>query len=95
MTSRLLYYLFIKPLSYLPLGILYGISDFLYLVLYKLVKYRQKVVRANLVNSFPEKSKAEIDSIEQAFYSHFFDLIVESVRLFGSSEALNKSEFFI
>ncbi len=87
MTSRLLYYLFIKPLTYLPLGILYGISDFLYLVLYKLVKYRQKVVRANLVNSFPEKSKAEIDSIEQAFYSHFFDLIVESVRLFGSSEA--------
>lgn len=87
MTSRLLYYLVLKPFSYLPLSILYGISDFLYLVLYKGIKYRQKLVRTNLVNSFPEKSIAEIVKIEQGFYSHFFDLIVESVRLFSSSEA--------
>lgn len=87
MTSRLLYYLVLKPLSYLPLGLLYGLSDFLYIVLYKLAKYRQKVVRTNLVNSFPEKSKAEIVKIEQDFYHHFFDLIVESIRLFSSKEA--------
>ena len=52
MTSRLLYYLVLKPFSYLPLSILYGISDFLYLVLYIGIKYRQKVVRTNLLNSF-------------------------------------------
>lgn len=86
MTSHLLYYLVLKPLSYLPLSILYGISDFLYLVLYRVIKYRQKVVRTNLENSFPEKSTKEIVDIERKFYHHFFDLIVESIRLFSISE---------
>ncbi len=86
MMSRLLYYLVIKPLSWLPLNVLYVLSDFFYLVLYKGFKYRQKVVRNNLVNSFPGKSIKEIIKIEQKFYSHFCDLIVESIRLFSISE---------
>ena len=65
MMSRLLYYLVIKPLSWLPLNVLYVLSDFFYLVLYKGFKYRQKVVRNNLVNSFPGKSIKEIIRIEQ------------------------------
>src|ERR1700741_447132 len=86
MLSRLLYYIVLKPLSFLPLNILYILSDFLYLVLYKTSKYRKKVVRANLLNSFPEKSIKEIENIEQKFYSHFCDLVVESIRLFSISE---------
>ena len=86
MVSRLLYYVILKPLSWLPLKLLYVLSDFLYLVLYKGFKYRQKVVRNNLVNSFPGKSIDEIIKIEQKFYSHFCDLIVESIRLFSISE---------
>ena len=86
MMSRLLYYLVLKPLSWLPLSILYVLSDFFYLVLYKGFKYRQKVVRNNLMNSFPGKSIEEIIKIEQKFYSHFCDLIVESIRLFSISE---------
>lgn len=87
MSSRLLYYLLLKPLSYLPLGILYGVSDFMYVMLYKIFKYRQKVVRTNLVNSFPEKTTEEIAKIEREFYSHFCDIIVESVRLFSIGES--------
>ena len=86
MVSRLLYYMILKPLSWLPLKFLYVLSDFFYLVLYKGFKYRQKVVRNNLVNSFPGKSMEEIIKIEQKFYSHFCDLIVESIRLFSISE---------
>lgn len=86
MLSRLLYYLILKPLSFLPLSILYLLSDFLYLLLYKIFRYRQKVVRANLVNSFPGKSLQEIKKIEREFYSHFCDLIIESIRLFSISE---------
>ncbi|MFM9944987.1 MAG: lysophospholipid acyltransferase family protein, partial [Bacteroidia bacterium] len=40
----------------------------------------------NLENSFPDKSKQEILKIEREFYSHFFDLIVESIRLFSIGE---------
>jgi len=86
MLSRLLYYIVLKPLSFLPLGALYGFSDFLNLVLYKAFKYRQKVVRDNLINSFPGKSTAEIEEIERKFYHHFCDLIVESIKLFSISE---------
>jgi KDO2-lipid IV(A) lauroyltransferase len=38
------------------------------------------------MNSFPGKSIEEIIKIEQKFYSHFCDLIVESIRLFSISE---------
>ena len=81
--NHLVYYLFLKPISLLPYRILYGISDFLYLILYKLFKYRVKVVAGNLQRSFPEKSEQERKQIERAFYSHFFDLIMESVKQFS------------
>lgn len=44
-------------LSLLPFPLLYGLSDLLYLVMAKGVKYRRKVIRENLRNSFPEKSE--------------------------------------
>jgi len=89
--DKVLYYLLLKPLSYLPFSLLYLFSDFLYFLLYKVLGYRQKVVRTNLQNSFPEKTPGEIKNLESAFYSHFFDLIVESVKLFSiSKEELNR-----
>lgn len=84
--SKILYYLFLKPISFIPLRGLYIISDFMYMVLYVLLKYRQKVVRTNLLNSLPEKDIKDILKIEKAFYRHFCDLIVESVRMFSISE---------
>ncbi len=91
MISRLLYYLVIKPLSILPFWFLYGLSDVLYFVLYRCLNYRKLVVRTNLENSFPHKTTQEIGQIEKAFYSHFCDLIVESIRLFSISEKELKS----
>jgi KDO2-lipid IV(A) lauroyltransferase len=73
-------------LSLLPLWCLYFISDFLYLVIYKLIRYRTKVVRENLRNSFPEKSEIELISIEKKFYHHFFDLIIESIKSISITE---------
>ena len=84
--SALLYYLILKPLSLLPFWVLYGISNFLYFVLYKIFGYRVKVVTTNLTNSFPEKSAKEIADIRNKFYHHLCDLIVESIKLFSISE---------
>lgn len=66
-------------LSLLPLRLLYLISDFLYLLIYYLVRYRRKVVRQNLLNSFPDYNSKEITAIEKKFYRFFCDLIVEIV----------------
>lgn len=83
MGSKILYYLVIIPISKLPFGILYLLSDFLYLVLYRIIGYRTKVVYENLRNSFPEKTEKEIKKIEGLFYSHLCDLVVESLKAFS------------
>lgn len=72
--------LLIRIFSLLPLSVLYVISDvILYPLVYYVAKYRLKTVRKNLRNSFPDKSKDELKSIEKKFYHHFADLIVEVV----------------
>lgn len=81
--GALSYYLalpFIYGIALLPFPLLYGVSDGLYLLLYKLIGYRTKVVRENLRKSFPEKSVAELRSIERSFYRWFCDLVVETLK---------------
>ena len=84
--NYLLYYLLIIPISLLPFRALYGVADFLYVVLYKVVGYRTKVVRMNLLNSFPEKSQDELKKIESLFYHHLCDVIVETFKSFTISD---------
>lgn len=90
--TKILYYLFLKPLSLLPLSILYILSDVTCFVMYRVIGYRKKVVFTNLRNSFPEKTEAEITKIAKGFYSHLCDIVVESVRIFSISkeEALRR-----
>jgi KDO2-lipid IV(A) lauroyltransferase len=83
--SALLYYLVILPVSALPFGALYKLSDFLFFLFYRLLKYRRKVIYGNISRSFPDKSPEEHEEITKAFYSHFCDLIVESLKVFSIS----------
>jgi KDO2-lipid IV(A) lauroyltransferase len=73
-------------LSLFPLRALYCLSDILYLPLYHCIRYRRKIVRKNLLNSFPDKDLKEIIRIEKGFYSFFCDYVVETVKLFSMSE---------
>ena len=82
-----LVYHFFRILSLLPLGVLYVLSDFEYLLVYRLIGYRRKIVRSNLTTSFPEKSEAEIREIERAFYRWFCDYFFEAVKLLTISDA--------
>ena len=79
----ILYYLFLKPASLLPMGLLYLWSDACFVVLYYLIGYRKQVVRQNLKNSFPEKTEKELRAIERAFFRHLCDLMVEGIKLFS------------
>lgn len=82
----LLSVLFIYPVSVLPFSILYLSSDLMYLVVYKILGYRKKVVLKNLEKSFPEKSKNEINRIMRRFYHHLFDVFAESVKTYSVSK---------
>ena len=75
-----LFYGFVWLVAWLPLRVLYLFSDFCYLIVYYIVGYRKRIVRQNLCNSFPEKTKKEIRRIERKFYRYFCDTFVETVK---------------
>lgn len=79
-------YVYMKLHAFLPMRVLYILSDILYFPLYYVVRYRRKVVRNNLTESFPEKKRNEIEKIEKAFYHHFCDYVVETVKLMHISD---------
>ena len=53
-----------KFLSIHPYWLLYLKSDVYCFLLYHVFRYRRKVVRQNLLRSFPDKSAKEIKTIE-------------------------------
>lgn len=76
-----LLYIWVKLHALLPMRVLYVLADFLYIIIYRVLRYRLKVVRRNLAASFPEKSEQERHAIERGFYHHFADYIVETLKL--------------
>lgn len=82
-------YLFIALswlLSKSPNFLLYGLADFLYVVLYYIIGYRKKVVFKNLRNSFPKKSDTEINNIAKKFFHHLSDTFIENIALITMSK---------
>jgi len=84
--TQFFYYLFIKPLSLLPLRVLYLISNLLFLICYYILSYRKALVVSNLNASFPEKDEKEIKHITKKFYRFFCDFVMESLKCFSISE---------
>lgn len=76
----------LKGSSHLPFFVLYGLSDFLYIIVRFVFRYRKKVIVANLKHSFPEKSGGEIARIVREFYRHFCDVLVESIKIYSISK---------
>ena len=72
--------------SLLPMWVHYVIADGIYLIVYRLVGYRKKLVRKNLADSFPEKTKEELQAIEKGFYHWFCDYLVETIKMMTISE---------
>lgn len=84
--AKIAYYIFVIPLSYLPLGFLYLLTDFFYLLLITIVPYRKKVIEQNIERSFPNKTNAEKTKIKRQFYRHLTQLLAESVKGLSISE---------
>ncbi len=74
------FYALIWLLALLPLRVLYVLSDIFAIIAYYIVRYRRRVVRANLAASFPDKSLREIVLIERRFYRFFADLMIETIK---------------
>ena len=82
-------------ISNLPMPLLYGLSDVLCFVAYRIFKYRTKVVRTNLLAAFPEKTNKERKQLEKDFYKHLIDTLLEPLILLScSKKKINKHARF-
>lgn len=66
--------------AFLPFGLLYLLSDFLYFAVYYLIRYRKKITYDNVSKSFPDKNSDEIQKIVKQFYKNFCDVIFEVIK---------------
>ena len=90
-----LIYGLLKVHAFLPLRVLYIFADILFVITYHIVRYRRKMVRKNLTNSFPNKTVEEIVNIEKEFYHHLCDYFFETIKLLHISdkEMMRRMEF--
>lgn len=90
MKAKIIYWLTYAGMwlfALLPFRALYVLSDGLYFLMRHVIRYRCKVVRTNLQKSFPEKSTAELRSIERHFYHYLCDYMLEEVKMLRMSFA--------
>lgn len=87
---QLVAYLVAYPLLWciaiLPFKALYFLSDVIYFLLYRIVRYRVKTVRQNLALTLPHLSESERNTIEKMFYHHVCDMFLEMIKTAVISE---------
>lgn len=77
--------------SVLPFRLLYFISDIIYFILYKIIRYRVKTVRNNLKITLTHLTESERLEIEKSFYKHMCDMFLEMIKTMSiSSEEMSK-----
>jgi KDO2-lipid IV(A) lauroyltransferase len=79
----LLFRLLVLLFKLIPFRIIYLLSDFLYILIYHIAKYRKKTVISNLRRSFPFKTDKEITSVTRSFYHFLSDITFESIKGFS------------
>lgn len=86
---QLLLYILIYPIiwviSILPFPVLYVLSDFIFFLVYRIIKYRKKVVRSNIALALPHLSDNERKEIERKFYVHLCDMFLEMAKTLSIS----------
>lgn len=83
----------VKAVALLPLWILWGVADFIFILLYYVVRYRRRLVARNLADSFPEMSDVERRRVARRFYRNFADYVVETIKLAHISDSEMKRRF--
>ena len=79
-------YGFLYLFSLLPFWIIYHISDGVYALIYYVFGYRKKVVMANLLIAFPEKTEKERKKIAKQFYHNLADTFLEIIKTLSISD---------
>lgn len=73
-------------ISLLPFPVLYFLSNIVYFLVYKVIRYRVRTVRYNLALTFPHLNDAQRKQIEKKFYQHLCDLFLEMIKTITISQ---------
>lgn len=80
----------------LPFPVLYRLSDVVYFLLHRMIRYRGKIVDGNLQRAFPEKTEAELAAIRKGFYRNLADILLEGLKgLYISREEVLRRYRFV
>lgn len=94
---QLLIFLITYPIlwiiSILPFRIFYWFSDFIFFIVFHVLRYRRKVVRENLSLTLPHLNSKERVVIEKKFYSHMCDIFMEMIKTISISEKEIRKRF--
>jgi len=87
----LILYPFILLISVLPFSILYILSNITSFILFYIIGYRRKMIKKNLMLSFPNLNINERNKIERKFYTHMCDIFLEMIKSMSISlSSINK-----
>lgn len=90
-------YILIYPLlwliSLLPFRLLYLLSDGIYILIYYIIGYRKKTVRANIALALPHLSDMERLTIEKKSYHHLCDMFLEMIKTMSISRKEMEKRF--
>lgn len=69
----------------------YIVENLIFFLLYYCLRYRMKVVKTNLRNSFPEKSEHELAVIRRNFYRTLAEIFVDTINMAHMNEQKRQS----
>ena len=95
MIEYLLFRFAYKISKWLSFNTLYKLSDFLYIVLYHIVKYRRNVVFDNLRRAFPDYPENKIEQIAKKYYRHLSDMFLETLKFFTLDQKELQKHFHV
>lgn len=85
----------LQMLARLPESTRLCLADFISWILRRVLKYRLKVVRKNLRQSFPDFTEAKWRATEKQFYRNLADVMMETISLLKMSPEILKNSIHI
>lgn len=67
-------------LMILPWPVVYGIADFAFFILFRVVRYRVDLVRENFRLCFPEKDDLWVNQMTETYYRYLAEIFIESIK---------------
>ncbi len=80
MIAYIFYRFFSGLIAVLPWSAVYGMSDFAFFILFRVIRYRVDLVRNNFKTCFPDKDEKWVEERTRDYYHYLSDLFLESIK---------------